>query len=87
MAAVVPAVVPAAAVAAIVPTVGLREHSLSKLDILGDLHSLLALDMIHSDLCLTHKLEAGLGFLHIRYHKTHLMLSACLTCLTFSQLV
>ena len=38
---------------------------LSELDILSDLHSLLVLDMIHSDLGLTHKLEAGLGFLHI----------------------
>ena len=87
VAAVVSAVVSAAAVAAVVSAVGLREYSLSEMDIISDLHSLLILDMVHSDLCLTHKLEAGLGFLHIRYHKTHLMLSACLTCLTFSQLV
>lgn len=72
VAAVVPAVVTAAAVAAVVPAVGLREHSLSELDILRDLHSLLVLDMIDSDLCLTHKLEAGIGFLHICFHKIHL---------------
>ena len=88
VAAVVPAVVTAAAVAAVVPAVGLREHSLSELDILRDLHSLLVLDVVHSDLCLTHKLKAGLGFLHIGRHTIHMMYSASLlTCLTFSQLV
>ena len=56
MAAVVSAVVTAAAVAAVVSAVGLREHSLPELDILRDLHSLIVLHMIHSDLCLTDKL-------------------------------
>ena len=56
VAAVVPAVVTAAAVAAVVSAVGLREHSLPELDILRDLHSLIVLHMIHSNLCLTDKL-------------------------------
>ena len=56
VAAVVSAVVAAAAVAAVMSAVWLREHSLSEMDLLSDLHSLLILDMVHSDLCLTDKL-------------------------------
>ena len=56
VAAVVSAVDAAAAVAAVVSAVGLREHSLSEMDILSDIHSLIVLDVVHSDLCLTDKL-------------------------------
>ena len=54
VAAVVSAVDAAAAVAAVVSAVGLREHSLSEVDILSDI--LIILDMVHSDLCLTDEL-------------------------------
>ena len=47
----------------VVSAVGPGEHALPELDILAHLHSLIVLHMVHCNLCLTHKLEAGLRLL------------------------
>ena len=64
----------------VVSAVGPGEHALPELDILAHLHSLIVLHMVHCNLCLTHKLEAGLKLLreifininiYIYYYRTN----------------